>query len=391
MTNEQVEMRLRAHGSYRVPPDLQERLEQTIPSTFREPERRWRQRRSWKMAKLGMLTAAAAAALVLGYISLGNPGRANADVLKPVATASGNVAAVHLTLRALSRDGEDFSYVNLQGSMQPLEVWVEAPTKTTASGRMRVEKSDRMYVFDGKTSTFYFPSRNEVLRQSGGKIDYRVLWPATWVDEIWKASSSLRVVSYDETNGRARMVTHQDGPAMNGRQPAHFDDFERETELEWDLGSKQLTGLRRFVYASGARTLVMELVTIEYPARLADSLFTVQLRSDVREAGVLKAPADIIKLEPREVARRFWQAAIDGDWETVRLYCPAPSMIDWLKQNRPTKLVELGTAFRSGSYPGVFVPYKVEMTIGGVSAVLSKNLALRNDNPDGRYVFDGGI
>jgi len=345
------------------------------------------------MAKLGMLTAAAAAALVLGYISLGNPRRADADVLKPVATASGKVAAVHLTLRALSRNGEDFSYVDLDGSLQPIEVWVEAPAKTTTNGRMRVEKADRIYVFDGKTSTFYFPDRKEVLHQNGGKIDYRALWPATWVDELWNASSSsLRVVSYDETNGRARMVIHQDGPTMNGRQPTHFDDFERETELQWDLSSQRLTGLRRFVHTNGTRKLVMELVTIEYPSRLADSLFGVQLASDVREAGVVEAPPAIIKLEPREVARRFWQAAIDGDWETVRLFCPVPSFVDWLKQNRPTKLVELGNAFRSGTYPGMFVPYKVEITIGGVSTVLTKNLALRNDNnPDRRYVFDGGI
>ena len=179
---------------------------------------------------------------------------------------------------------------------------------------------------------------------------------------------------------------------MNGRQPSHFDDFERETELEWDLSSKHLTGLRRFVYAGGARTLVMALATIEYPAHIPETRFHVQLPSDVREGGVLSAPAEIIKLEPREVARRFWQAAIDGDWDAVRLYSPTPSIVDWLKQNRPTRIVEIGNAFHSGSYPGVFVPYKVEITVGGTATVFDKNLALRNDNnPDLRYVFDGGI
>ena len=220
MTNDEVEMRLRAHGDYRVPQGLQERLEQTIPSTFREPEPRWQRGRTWKMAKLGMLTAAAAAALVLGYISFGNSKRADADVLRPVATASGDAAAVHLTLQALSREGEDFSYVNLKGTLQPIEVWVEAPTKAMPSGRMRVEKTDRVYVFDGKTSTFYFPDRKEVLHHSGGKIDYRALWPATWVDEILESVVVVAPRRVVRGSPRPRAHGHPSGRPRHEWPPA---------------------------------------------------------------------------------------------------------------------------------------------------------------------------
>ncbi len=46
-----------------------------------------------------------------------------------------------------------------------------------------------------------------------------------------------------------------------------------------------------------------------------------------------------------------------------------------------------GEPFRSGDYPGVYVPYKVRFSAG----VREHNLALRNDNPQNRWVYHGGI
>jgi hypothetical protein len=66
-------------------------------------------------------------------------------------------------------------------------------------------------------------------------------------------------------------------------------------------------------------------------------------------------------------------------------------MVDWLLEeaHRPTELLFLGEPFRGGRYPGVYVPYRVRF--GKEGQVKEFNLALRNDNPQRRWVYDGGI
>jgi len=72
---------------------------------------------------------------------------------------------------------------------------------------------------------------------------------------------------------------------------------------------------------------------------------------------------------------------------------------------RVSGIVSLGEPFRTGAYPGVYVPYVLRIGgaageagdggagDGGAGDVIEKrhNLALRNDNPQHRWVFDGGF
>ena len=52
------------------------------------------------------------------------------------------------------------------------------------------------------------------------------------------------------------------------------------------------------------------------------------------------------------------------------------------------RLLETQPAFRSGQYAGVFVPCRVKMSDGRIEKIM---LALRNDNPTGSWVADGGL
>ena len=133
------------------------------------------------------------------------------------------------------------------------------------------------------------------------------------------------------------------------------------------------------------------MIRIEYLQEIDDSVFRLELPENVRWGGVAEVAPEIAALGPRQVAERFWRAAMDGDWATLEQFCPSPSMIDWFKENRPTELISLGEPFRSGSYPGMFVPYKVRFGRGWRSEVKEYNLALKQMGPQKRWVFDGGI
>lgn len=52
------------------------------------------------------------------------------------------------------------------------------------------------------------------------------------------------------------------------------------------------------------------------------------------------------------------------------------------------ELLELGEPFKSGMYPGEFVPYKIKLPDGKIK---THNIALRNDNKNKVWIVDGGL
>lgn len=52
------------------------------------------------------------------------------------------------------------------------------------------------------------------------------------------------------------------------------------------------------------------------------------------------------------------------------------------------ELMHVGSAFRSGLYPGLFVPVEVVLKDGSRESLC---LALRNDNPRRVWIVDGGF
>ena len=85
--------------------------------------------------------------------------------------------AVHLVMRMLGREGEDFSFVNLDGEMTKVEAWIEWPRMPGDPGRARVDKPDRIRQFDGTETVVYFPERDEAYRFEASGVNLELFWP----------------------------------------------------------------------------------------------------------------------------------------------------------------------------------------------------------------------
>jgi hypothetical protein len=313
-----------------------------------------------------------------------------AAVLEPIIVATEKAGAVHLVVRMLGRDGEDFSFVNLRGEMTEVEAWLEWPRVPGGQGRARVEKRDRIRQFDGTETVVYFPERNEAYRFESAGVNLELFWPAAWVRYIQnRPTPGVEIVSHDESAGRGRLLLRERGADTSPLGPTFLGGFDRETEIEWDLKTNLLLGLKRWVYDDGERRLFSELVSIEYLDTLSAETFKLELPEDVRWGGVKLASIELLDLGPREVADELFDAAGRGDRERVETLCPSPAMVDWLmdKNNQPTEILYIGEPFRAGEYAGVYVPYKIRFG----EEIREHNLALRNDNPENRWVYDGGI
>ena len=119
--------------------------------------------------------------------------------------------------------------------------------------------------------------------------------------------------------------------------------------------------------------------------------FEIALPDDVRIGGVKKGTPAQNGLGPADVARGLFEAAQRKDQHFLETYVPSPATVDWAMQAPPFEILYIGEPFRAGSYAGVYVPYKVRVRFGPFERTKEHNLALRNDNPQHRWVYDGGI
>jgi murein L,D-transpeptidase YcbB/YkuD len=102
------------------------------------------------------------------------------------------------------------------------------------------------------------------------------------------------------------------------------------------------------------------------------------------------------RMTPAEAAKAYFDAWSKSDWAEMRKLAPdadvdqAKQQFDEAKKNGldPQKLlpaVEAGEAVWSAEQSAYFVKCRMAGT------VKKWNLAVRNDNPANRYVFDGGL
>ncbi len=395
MDKRQLEGRLRAIREPEPPRDLAFRLEREIPDTFQQPKPRPNPWRIETMVRIGAV--AVAMAVVVWVVSLLTIGTvdihvAYADVLGPVADATSGAGAVHMVLRMLTGEGEDFSYVNLEsGVMRPVEVWLDGSPESGDRCRARLVKGDRIYNSDGQESVLYLSRQNDAYRDVG--FDRNLFWPGEWVRQLQHLPpEDVVVLASEEKGGEGRLLLRARGVAMKPLEPSFFDQFDRETEIVWDSATQRLKGLRRWVEYKGERRLFSDLVWIDYQTRFDDAVFRLDLPPDVRWGGLSarQLPADQIGLGPAEVARIILEAATERDRDTLQLYVPSPDLVEWF-MNHSLEVVSLGKAFKAGNYPGFYVPYEVRVGAAGIFQATKKhNLALRNDNPEGRWQLDGG-
>ena len=399
MNARRLEQRLRANREPAPPPDLAVRLLQGVPGSLPHPERRAGMARATVRYAAVAVAAAAVVWIVTALFTVGpgSAGVAFAEVLAPVADATGRAGAVHVLMRMRIRDNENFTFVNLAGDLQRVEGWIEVSKEPGGKPRARVEKPGWTFTFDGENSLLYRARSNEALR--GIRLDETIemLWPAAWVRKLQGLPpAGVQVLAHEQEHGQGRLLLRAEGRDTRPLGPGAFDDFERETEVVWDLGTGRLTGLRRWVLHEGQRVLFSELETIEYLPSIPEPTLRQKLPADVRwaKSGPLNeapVPAPEERLGPREVARRVFEAAAVGDRATVEQHSGSPGLTDGLLAGTK-RVIAIGEPFRTGSYAGVYVPYEIEWAGAQAGAGVRKGkLALRDDNPQKRWVVDGGI
>jgi hypothetical protein len=92
---------------------------------------------------------------------------------------------------------------------------------------------------------------------------------------------------------------------------------------------------------------------------------------------------------PKETAEAFFKACAEENWDEFLKFSSTSKVDEKIKGYLGgLEIISIGEPFKSGLYPGWFVPYEVKFKSGRIKKM---NLAVRNDNPAKRYVVDGGF
>ena len=156
-----------------------------------------------------------------------------------------------------------------------------------------------------------------------------------------------------------------------------------------------------FLWVKGAlKVMVWTKAKTAVTAIVAAAVLTPVVVWQVHEGGRLFAPRLSAQeaSEAQKAARTFFQACEKADWEqAAALYpesAPPGRHFDDVFNDRlkgylgGLKVVNLGKPFRDRSYAGIFVPYEIRFKDGQVKKF---RLAVRQDNPERRWYFDGGL
>jgi hypothetical protein len=355
-------------------------------------------------AGLGLVAAAAIAVVLLVPWGDSRKGQASAAAaaFAQAVEATSNLRSVYLKVNMRTSPHDNFELIGLDYDFVPIEMWKQFSDPP----RWRAEEPGRIVVMDGE-STVCLMKPNHAY--ASGFAPVFQPWVGNLMDVHQALDAQLRcaqekgwefrLAREQEPDGAPKLVVTIEAQAQSDF--SNTNDYLRNTSIgesdhrrvyRFDARTKLLEDLEVWVHDEGKDVLVLEVAEIVYDPDLESSLFTLALPDDViwfQEPEVLPDNERYARMSAEEAARAFFQACADNDWDEVLKFWSASALDQRFKDGLGgLEIIHIGEPFKSGQYPGWFVPYEVKLTSGQIR---KHNLALRNDNPAGRYHVDGGL
>ena len=398
-----LQERLAARGHVAAEVSLVEPVMRAVRQKQNEPERTTLMslllKNRWGFG-LGAAASAAAIFLVIA-LSAPNAQAKAADVLAKGARAIAKLGTVHLQGQLRTLPADNFSYIDANSAFYPIELWKQFSPEP----KWRIEKPGRIIVMDGLQTVMYIKPAKEAVKLPQPTTN---AFDTDWLHQIANLSDTInnelrlaqaqgwKLDLAEETaaDGRVKSIVTVHAkcglPENDYARNKFFHDADTRRVYRFDAQSERLEAVQIYVVRSAGEVQVFDLSQIDYDQPIDPIVWQLNLPADVswyKEPQKLPDNQRYASMAPEEAAHAFFQACAKGDWtETEKFISPVNQRLkDYLGG---LEIVSLGKPFTSQSYPGQFVPYEIKLKDGTVK---KHNLAVRKDNPAGRWQVDGGI
>ncbi len=303
---------------------------------------------------------------------------------------------IKLKVRTISDDS--FALVGTEYPMVDHTIWksFENPVK------WRVDKGDRVAAFDGNSQYLWLPKTEEGIK-AGPEINFTewlqiLLNPANILSQEQKLTKERgSKLTMNEKNGLLNLTitSKARGNFINDYcKNKSIEESDNRREYTFDNVTKLLKGLKIYILDGKKETLIVEITSIEYDLKLDPSRFVINLPVGVewKEYNQNFTSETFRNITSQRVAELFFGGMARDDWKLVGEACDFFSSTSEKarsvkNQFSGLKVIKIGEPFKSGLYPGEFVPYEIRLKTG---ELVKHNLAVRNDNPNKTWIVDGG-
>lgn len=345
----------------------------------------------------GVLSAAALIAVAL-TVGLNTPARAARNNFSRAIASMEKVRSIRIEMRIRTTPDENFDYTN------PLEEFVPHTLEAIYTPELlwRVEKPGRKALCDGRRTYLWFDSLSDgmILPVSSGTLGMLNLLidPSKLLTIEQQFTRTHDGTHYDLRREAAVLHLTVSSPAQGEFSQSDYmrntSILESDTRREYrfDAASGQLLGARVVFLAGEQERTLLEIDRIEYDAPIDAAHLTTRPEginwadhTQTTDSGCLAGIG--VEQAGRLILGAFatWDNRILD--EALRYY--GANAREILKSRYAGATVEeLSAPVRSGEYAGCFIPCKLRMADGTTEKI---HLALRNDNPEGRWVIDGGL
>jgi len=400
-----LQQRLVARGQAAAEVSLVAPVMQRVLQKRKEPERETIMSKILKHRwGFGLSAAAGAAAVILLTTLLTTPNaQAKAvEVMTKGAQAVAKLTSIHLRGQLRTAPQDNFSSINADSPFCTIELWKQFEPDL----KWRVEKPQRVVVMDGESTVMLIKTDD-----TGVKFPHpsRSAFDTDWLQRIANISNTI---SNELDNARAQgwkldttEETAADGRLKNivtimAKSGVPDDDYGRNNFIgtadtrrvyRFDAQSTLLESVQIYLARPSGEVKIFDLSQIDYNQPMDPSIWKLELPADVSWAQLeppkLPDNEKYASMTAEQATRAFFEACSREDWNEVGKFM-SPVTADLKEYLGGLEIVSLGESFTSKAYVGRYVPYEIKLKNGHVK---KHNLAIRKDNPAGRWQVDGGI
>ena len=333
----------------------------------------WRIIMKSKMAKL-----AAAAVIIIGL----------GIAVNLIDKATTPAWAIEDTIELLVRfNGIHFKGVLLdeEGKAVSFEAWARANEEQTASNHLRIEsETGAIQVVSGDQRYQYDPATAivKITEDYGPAI-------RPWPGADFFGSLKEAFLNWNETYGKDP-ATNRERVFVTCNHPAAPDP--RSWWFEFDVESKLPVSIKHWENMTRDGTPSFNVESLTFFETLPDELFDFEIPEGAKvvpalaerneklqdpNAGMLLG--DMTEEQAsKEITRRYWQAVIEGDWETVAILRPTSTAEQWKNKYSGSnfeEIIEIEESFEE-EHGITIVPCKIRFE-GNVTRKISASILFR--------------
>jgi hypothetical protein len=346
-----------------------------------------------KIKKLSAVAAIFAVLLMLPFVfTANNEAKAAMTLLSESIDKSDELKTMVIQFQMLTTHTENFDAIRYDGAMMEHTFTISFEN----SNKWRLEKSGRISLFDGVNSYSWQNENEKGVVSDGimgffGGFEQFLNIKNLLRDEQQRAKNDGSELSMKENENQITLT-------IKSKAKGDFtNDYVKNTSVTesdnrriyiFDKETKLLQSVQIQVFYNKKYITVLETTSILYNVSIdIDKL--VERPVDIEWINI-KVPlnnSSLAGITSKEAAKLIFTALANKDIEHVK-----EAFVYWSKKSLEPfyglELIELGDPFKSGLYPGEFVPYKIKLANGEKQ---KSNLALRNDNENKIWIVDGGL